>query len=103
MTDNKFIDKILLCRIGSNHFDSVFAKAFIDSSAVCQGSVDFFLFFLQTATKKCILTILGLLYELLYGKIFGMEDIDTAVQVMLYEGKQSRDFVEVTFLNTATF
>jgi len=40
---------------------------------------------------------LGLLYELLYGKVFGMEDIDTAVQVMLYEGKQSKDGFEVIY------
>ena len=40
---------------------------------------------------------LGLLYELLYGKVFGMEDIDTAVQVMLYEGKQNKDGFEVIF------
>ncbi|EFX89797.1 ovarian tumor-like protein [Daphnia pulex] len=59
VTDNNFPDKILLCRIGPNHFDSVFAKAFIDNTAVCQ----------------------GLIYELLYGQVFGMEDIDTAVQV----------------------
>ena len=37
VTDNNFSEKILLCRIGPNHFDSVFAKAFIDSTAVCQG------------------------------------------------------------------
>ncbi|KZS04492.1 uncharacterized protein LOC116925177 [Daphnia magna] len=74
VTDNNFADKMLLCRIGPNHFDSVFAKSFIDNTAVCQ----------------------GLIYELLYGQVFGMEDIDTAVQVMLYEGKQSKDSFEVS-------
>ena len=39
--------------------------------------------------------IQGLIYELLYGKVFGMQDIDTAIQVMLYEGKQSKETFEV--------
>lgn len=91
MTDNKFIDKILLCRIGSNHYDSVFAKSFIDSSAVCQGMLDK----VSSSIGSLFLYLSGLMYELLYGQVFGMEDIDTAVQVMLYEGKQSKDFAEV--------
>jgi hypothetical protein len=37
----------------------------------------------------------GLIYELLYGKVFGMEDIDTAIQVMLYEGKPAKENNEV--------
>lgn len=37
VTDNNFADKILLCQIGHNHFDSVFSKSFIDDTAVCQG------------------------------------------------------------------
>lgn len=41
---------------------------------------------------------IGLIYELLYGQVFGMEDIDTAVQVMLYEGKQTKEQFEVIFL-----
>lgn len=42
-----------------------------------------------------IKTLIGLIYELLYGQVFGMEDIDTAVQVMLYEGKQAKEQFEV--------
>ena len=49
-----------------------------------------------------ILTILplnsGLIYELLYGKVFGMEDIDTAIQVMLYEGKPAKENNEVCLM-----
>lgn len=37
----------------------------------------------------------GLIYELLYGKVFGMEDIDAAVQVMLYNGKHTKESQEV--------
>jgi len=33
----------------------------------------------------------GLIYELLYGEVFGMEDIDLAIQVMLYEGKPAKE------------
>ena len=73
VTDNNFAEKILLCQIGNNHYDSVFPKRFIDSSAVCQ----------------------ALIYELLYGQVFGMEDIDTAIHVMLYEGKHGKDQTEV--------
>lgn len=40
---------------------------------------------------------LGLIYELLYGQVFGMEDIDTAIQVMLYEGKQTKESFEVFY------
>ena len=49
-----------------------------------------------------MLTILplnsGLIYELLYGKVFGMEDIDTAIQVMLYEGKPAKESNEVCLM-----
>lgn len=39
ITDNKFSEKIILCQIGQNHFDSVFTKSFIDSTAICQGTI----------------------------------------------------------------
>lgn len=45
--------------------------------------------------------MLGLIYELLYGKVFDMEDIDTAVQVMLYEGKPPKDRGEVFRCSTS--
>ncbi|KAL3880037.1 hypothetical protein ACJMK2_032309, partial [Sinanodonta woodiana] len=35
-TNNGFDKKLLLCRVDSNHLDSVYPAAFVQNAAVCQ-------------------------------------------------------------------
>ncbi|KAM8898513.1 LOW QUALITY PROTEIN: OTU domain-containing protein 4 [Spinachia spinachia] len=51
ITDNNFRDKVQLCFLNGNHYDSVYAVSRIQAAALCQ----------------------SILYELLYGGVFGVE------------------------------
>lgn len=66
--NNIFTKSIMLCASSENHYDSVYPKSYIMKAAFCQ----------------------SLAYEVLYKRVFGLVDVDFAVEKMLHKSSHSK-------------
>ncbi|XP_061109245.1 OTU domain-containing protein 4 [Conger conger] len=67
ITENSFSDKVRLCFLNGNHYDSVYPREFVNKAALCQ----------------------SILYELLYEKVYGVDR--DVVLAGFRGGKDGRD------------
>ncbi|XP_066574523.1 OTU domain-containing protein 4 isoform X2 [Amia ocellicauda] len=71
ITENNFPDKVQLCFLNGNHYDSIYPKEFVQDAALCQ----------------------SILYELLYEKVFGV-DHETLASSLQSSNGTDEDFTE---------
>ncbi|KAM4050390.1 OTU domain-containing protein 4 [Anomaloglossus baeobatrachus] len=71
VTDNGFSDKILLCFSNGNHYDIIYPACLAESAAMCQ----------------------SIIYELLYGKVFGLSVTKEVLKADTIESKSEEDFI----------
>lgn len=88
VAETSYGKRVMLCFSHDRHYDSVYLKEFTKIAGFCQGEYDVFLnychlnFAIFTTFSSSSLS--ALVYEMLYKNVFGMKDVDYAVDKMLH-------------------